>query len=161
VAEANEDPRWELVFDEAQRALTYQQGILDNLRSRATVLTAAAALVSTLLGVPALKTGQLGLASVIAIGAAALIVISTGIICAPWYSWHFTSSAKILVEAVENGYDLNEMRERLALNFDEWYEENARRLGGLQAVFTVGLSLLFIEILAWWLQVLQAGVISP
>jgi hypothetical protein len=154
VPEVEEDPRWKLVFEEAQRALTYQQGVLDSLRTRATVLTAAAALVSTLFGVPALKSNELGLAAGFAIGSAALVLISAAIICAPWYSWSFASNASILAENVSK-FNINEFRCNLAANFDDWYNDNAERLKGLQWTFTAGLFFLLIETLAWWNQVLQ------
>ena len=53
------DKRLELVMAEALRALSHQQSLLDNLRSRATLLTTAGALVGSLVGAPAIARGHL------------------------------------------------------------------------------------------------------
>lgn len=46
MTDAEPDKRLEVVLAESLRALAHQQSLLDNLRSRATLLTTAAALVS-------------------------------------------------------------------------------------------------------------------
>jgi hypothetical protein len=50
MTDAEPDKRLEVVLAESLRALAHQQSLLDNLRSRATLLTTAAALVSTFPG---------------------------------------------------------------------------------------------------------------
>jgi hypothetical protein len=47
--------RLEIVFSEALRAVTHQQSVLDSIRTRATTLTAAAALVTPFFGTPVLQ----------------------------------------------------------------------------------------------------------
>ena len=160
MSELEKDPRWELVFEEAQRALVFQQGIVDNLRSRAVVLTAAATFAGTVLGVPALKSGQFSFASIFAIGAGALVVILTVVICAPWYSWSFTANTRELAQAVKLDYDINEIYENLAADFEGWIDRNSAGVRALQQMFIAALLMLFIEILCWWLAVLQMQVVA-
>lgn len=59
------------MYDEALRALSFQQSTLDNVRSRATLLTAGAALIGSVLGAPALADTRSDAASVLAIAALA------------------------------------------------------------------------------------------
>ncbi len=84
------DKRLEIVFSEALRALAHQQSLLDNLRSRATLLTTAAALVVSFPGVAAV-TGQLrlGFSAVLAAGSLAGVLICSLVVCAPWWRWRF------------------------------------------------------------------------
>lgn len=143
------DPRWELVYDEALRALAFQQSTLDNLRSRATLLTAGAALVGSALGAPVLKQGSLGVASVLAIVALGLVLAAAGVICAPWWRWRFVASATSLIAAVDLGHTLDSMRRHLAADFERWLDENEVRLRRLQWCFTAGLAAMLLEMLAW------------
>jgi len=149
------DPRWALVYDEALRALAFQQSTLDNLRSRATLLTAGAALVGSALGAPALKDPRWGVAALLAIAALGLVLVSAGVICAPWWRWRFVSSAARLTEAVELGHSLDSMRRNLARDFEAWLDENERRLRRLQWCFSGGLVALLLEMMAWLVQIAQ------
>lgn len=149
------DPRWGLVYDEALRALSFQQSALDNLRSRATLLTAGAALIGSVLGTPALADARSGVASVLAIAALACVLATAGIICAPWWRWRFVSSAARLTQAVELGHSLDSMRRHLAADFEKWLDSNEKRLRGLQWCFTAGLMALLMEMVAWLVQLAQ------
>ncbi len=149
------DPRWELVYGEALRALAFQQGSLDNLRSRATVLTAGAALVGSALGTPALADNRWGPAAVVAVVALGLVLAAAGVICAPWWRWRFVTSATRLSEAVDLGHSLDSMRRRMAADFERWLDENERRLRRLQWCFTAGLVALLVEMIAWLVQIAQ------
>jgi hypothetical protein len=149
------DARWELVFSEALRALSFQQSTLDNLRSRATILTAGAALVSSALGAPSLSGNRWGVASLVAILALGGVLATAGLICAPWWSWKFVASATVLAEAVDLGHSVDSMRRHLAIDFEAWLNHNERRLRWLQWYFTAGLALLLVEMIAWLTQIAQ------
>jgi hypothetical protein len=155
-----EDSRIKLVFDEALRAVTYQQGMLDNLRSRATLLTAASALIASLFGAPTIQSHHFGWWAAIAVFATAMVLFSTVWVCAPWYQWSFTTNTKALAGAVEIGFSIDDMRRNLAKDFETWVDENEKRLKSLQAWFIVGVIALFVEMLAWWIQMLESGVLK-
>jgi hypothetical protein len=146
------DARLELVLSEALRALGHQQAMLDNIRSRATLLTTAAALVTSFLGAPAIASRHHDWPTVVAVIALAGVLVCTFVICAPWYRWRFRSSASILLGALDDGHDLNSMRRNLAGNFEQWHDGNERRIRVLEWWFTAGLVLLLIELLSWGLQ---------
>lgn len=153
VADPDADPRWELVFSEALRALSFQQSPLDNLRSRATLLTAGAALVSSALGAPSLSGNRWGVASLVAILALGGVLAAAGIICAPWWRWRFVASASQLTKAVDIGFSMDTMRRNLAGDFETWLNQNERQLRRLQWYFTAGLALLLVEMIAWLTQI--------
>lgn len=155
VADTDADPRWELVFSEALRALSFQQSTLDNLRSRATLLTAGAALVSSALGAPSLSGNRWGAASIVAITALGGVLIAVGIICAPLWRWRFVASAGQLTKAVELGFSADTIRRNLAGDFESWLDRNERKLRWLQWYFTAGLALLLVEMVAWLIQLAQ------
>jgi hypothetical protein len=140
----------EIVLAEALRALTHQQALLDNLRSRATLLTTAAALVISFPGVSAL-TGreQSGVSIVLASTGLVGVLTCTLVVCAPWWRWRFRASAVRLIQAVDDGHDVNSIRRHLARDFERWLDHNDRRIRTLQWWFTAGLVLLSVEVAAW------------
>ena len=149
------DKRLELVFAESLRALNYQQSALDNLRSRVTLLTAGAALVSSSFVGTALQSPRWGTATVVAIAAMTGVLVLALVICAPMWRWTFLSSASQLLVAVELGHDLDSMRRHLATDFEKWLDANEKKLRKLQWCFVAGLVLLLAEVSAWCVQLAQ------
>jgi hypothetical protein len=161
MADAEPDKRLEIVLGESLRALTHQQSLLDNLRSRATLLTTGAALVSTLPGVAA-ATGSrpagrgAGVATALAIAGLVGVLLCALVICAPWWRWRFRTSATRLLQAVDAGHDVDSIRRHLARDFEIWVDQNDRRIRTLQWWFTAGLALLLFEIIGWVTQLAGA-----
>lgn len=149
------DRRLELVFAESLRALNYQQGALDNLRSRVTLLTAGAALVSSSFTGTALQSQRWGVATVVAIAAMTGVLVLALVICAPMWRWTFLSSASQLLAAVDLDHDLDSMRRHLASDFERWLDGNEKKLRKLQWCFVAGLVLLLVEVAAWFVQLAQ------
>ena len=151
------DKRLEIVLSEALRALAHQQSLLDNLRSRATLLTTAAALVISFPVVSG-SARRSGIDLSAAVAAAALIgvLICTLVICAPWWRWKFRSSATQLLRAVDAGHDVDSLRRNLARDFERWLDDNERKIGILQWWFTAGLLMLGLEVAAWAVQLAGA-----
>lgn len=150
------DERLELVFSESLRALSYQQGALDNLRSRVTLLTAGAALVSSSFMGTALQAPRWGAATVVAIAAMTGVLVLALVICAPVWRWTFLSSASRLLGAVDLGHDLDSMRRHLAADFEQWLDANEKKLRKLQWCFVAGLVFLLVEVSAWCVQLAQS-----
>jgi hypothetical protein len=158
MTDAEPDKRLEVVLAESLRALAHQQSLLDNLRSRATLLTTAAALVSTFPGLSAI-TGNNAKgkgAAVLAVLALVGVLVCTLVICAPWWRWYFRSSATALLGAVDAGHDLDSIRRNLSRDFEKWVDHNDRRIRTLQWWFTAGLALLFVEVVGWIAEVTAA-----
>jgi hypothetical protein len=143
------DERLKLVFDEALRALTQQAARLDNMRSRATTLTAAAALISSFLGGTTVRTQAVTWPTLLAAGAVGIVLVCTLLICAPFWHWNFYISTPQLLQAVDAGFDLDEMRRNLATDFDQWVEKNDRKLARMHWLFMTGLVFLVVEMAAW------------
>jgi len=149
------DRRYELVCSESLRALGYQQSSLDNLRSRVTLLTAGAALVSSSFIGTALQSPRWGAATVVALVAMTSVLVLALVICLPIWKWTFLSSATALLSAVDLGHDLDSMRRHLALDFEKWLDDNEKKLRKLQWCFVAGLVLLLVEVAAWGVQLAQ------
>jgi hypothetical protein len=150
------DARLEIVFAEALRAVTHQQGVLDNIRSRATTLTGAAALVTPFFGAPVLQArDRVGWPAAVALLALAGVLASTFIISAPWWKWTFRASAGALLGAIDAGHDVDSMHRHLAQDFERWVDQNERKIRTLQWWFTAGLGFLLVELVAWVLQLVM------
>lgn len=147
------DARLEIVFSEALRAVTHQQSVLDNIRSRATTLTAAAALVTSFFGSPILQARErMGWPTGVALLALAGVLAATFVVCAPWWTWTFRTSATALLTAVDAGHDTDSLRRHLAQDFEQWVDQNEKKLRRLQWWFTAGLAFLLVEVAAWVFQ---------
>lgn len=144
-----EDERLKIVYDEALRLITAQQGRVDNLRTRATTVTATAALVSTFLGAPVLKDQGMGWPSATGLVALSGVVVVTLAICAPWWTWNVHTSTPGLLEAVDEGFTLNQIRRNMAKDFDKWAEKNDKTLRLMSILFSLGLICLVVEMAAW------------
>jgi hypothetical protein len=115
--------RLEIVFSEALRAVTHQQSVLDSIRTRATTLTAAAALVTPLFGTPVLQArDRAGWPTIVALAALTGVLASTFVVSAPWWRWTFRASAAALLQAVDAGHDVDSMRRHLCLDFERWVD---------------------------------------
>jgi hypothetical protein len=152
-----DDPRLDLILSEALRALAHQQGLLDNVRSRATILTGSAALVASLSGAPVLQRDQVGWPTLLALVALAGVLACTIAICVPWWRWYFRSSATVLLSALDAGHSLNSMRRHLSINLEAWVDRNDRTMRVMQWLFTIGLVLLCVEVTGWAVELIRTG----
>jgi hypothetical protein len=153
VTGAEPDKRLEIVFAEALRAVTHQQSVLDSIRTRATTLTAAAALVTPFFGTPVLQArDRAGWPTIVALAALTGVLASTFVVSAPWWRWTFRASAAALLQAVDAGHGVDSMRRHLCLDFERWVDQNERKLRRMQWWFTAGLGFLLLEVAAWLLQ---------
>jgi hypothetical protein len=151
------DHRLELVLSEALRALAHQQSLLDNVRSRATILTGAAALVASLLGAPALQREDPGWPTVVALFGLVGVLVCTMGICVPWWRWYFRSSASALLAAVDAGHSYDSMCRHLSADLERWVDRNDRTMLILHGLFTAGLVFLFAEIGGWASELVRTG----
>jgi hypothetical protein len=150
------DKRLELAFNEALRALVHQQAVVDNLRTRVTMLTAAAALVTPFFGSPILQQrDRAGWPTLVALVALTGVLVSAFVVSVPWWRWTFRSSAGALLEAIDRGHDVDSMRRHLAQDFERWVRKNEKKVRTLEWWFTAGLVFLFIELAAWVLQLIM------
>jgi hypothetical protein len=147
----NDAKSYELAFDEAGRALDAQERAVNELRSRAGVLIAAAAITTSFFGSRAI-TGD-DLSAWIWIAVVNFVVVGGCVLTVLWprSDWSFNASAAdIIAEYVEpEAIEFPLVQRDLALHRSAAYDANARQLGVLYLVFRLGLIVLVIEVAAW------------
>jgi hypothetical protein len=148
-------------YDESVRAITQQVGALDELRSRAGTLLAAASLVTSFLGGqalagPALHGRMIVRATIdgwgwIAIAAFGGVFVLTLIVL--WtYNWKFSESPSGLIgiyESMDPVMSLEDAQRELALHLEENYDDNEKRLIWLSRCLRGAATLLTFEAIAW------------
>ena len=149
--EENEARSYELAFEEAGRALDAQERAVNELRSRAGVLIAAAAITTSFFGSRAI-TGD-GLSVWVWVAVVAFIVVGGSVLTVLWprTDWSFSASAAdIIAEYVEpEPVEFPLVQRDLALHRSAAYDRNALQLGRLFLVFRLGLIVLVVEVAAW------------
>jgi hypothetical protein len=143
---------YKLAFDEGGRALDAQERAVNELRSRAGVLVAAAAITTSFFGSRALTGGPLTVAGWIAIAAFALVA---GIVLAvlwPWRDWAFSATPQNVIATYIETSDpvtLVVIHRDMALHRSASWLSNARLLGRLYWALRAGLALVAAEVAAW------------
>lgn len=151
------EPRLVFIYQEALRGLVQQQGLVENLNTRAGSLIFATAFASSLLGGSALSDG-LGLWDWIAL--ALLFGIGMLIVYMLWpfhnYTFRFDPN-ELLSQYVDNERrtTMAEMYRALALRIEVDRGNNWRIIQRLRVALQLALILLLFEILAWCLAIAQ------
>jgi hypothetical protein len=152
---ADQDPRLELIYQEAKRGLVQQQAIIESLLNRAGILIFAASFSNSLLGSRALDDGLgpwdwVALASLLALGALAVMVLW------PYYNFWFRFDPQDLLDAyidVSAPATMAAMHRDLALRIRSDMERNARLLTRMREACQLGLIVLLVNILAWLISI--------
>jgi hypothetical protein len=123
------------------------------LRSRTGLLLTGASIATSLMGAPALKNGEMGGLSWMALLAfAGVVAASLWIVLPRRKRWSFALGAQVLVEDwVDEPRcgDATEMKKFLASTLARNYDRNQELLESLYTPFTFAAFLLGLEILAW------------
>jgi hypothetical protein len=154
------DRGYQLAYEEAQRALTNQAGALDGLRGRAGTLLAVASLATSFLGGLVFQGGTpKGWAPQVGIFAFIAVVLLSLVVLLPMPGWKFTVSAQVIVRdfiEADSPASLAETHRELALRFEQWLNQNQRRLNRRYWIFIAASALLAVEV-GTWLLVLRKG----
>ena len=142
---------YELAYDEAVRALSQQQTVIDSFRTRAGLLLSAAAITTSFLGAQALSEGNPNVASWAALacffglGLAALAIL--------WpRQWEFTADPRDVIATyieADEPLSLDAIRRDLALHMENSYVENRAGLERLIIYFRLASGLLTLEVILW------------
>jgi hypothetical protein len=150
------DRRLELVYQEAVRGLTHQQGVVESMNSRAGSLIFASSFASSLLGSSALADGVAGWDWL----AMALLLVIGGLIVFllwPYHNYRFRFDPQELLDRyVDIDATLPSMHRELAVRIKHDMAGNWRVIQRLRVALQLSLVLLIFEILAWLLAI--AGV---
>jgi hypothetical protein len=146
----------EIVYGEAIRAITEQQGVLDGLRSRTGILLAAASIVTSFLGGEALREESAihGL-EWFGLGSFAAVTVLSMVILVPWRGWKFAMSAKVLIEDhvdVEERNSPRDLSRFLAERLDEYHDKNASKLAWMHGAYALATLALGAEVIAWLIE---------
>jgi hypothetical protein len=144
---------YELAYDEARRALDAQESVVNELRTRAGILIAAAAITTSFFGGRALSDGDVATAGWIAIACFGVVGASVLAVLWPRTDWTFTVNAQrfigTYVESDDGPLPLPVIHRDLALHMSASYVANARQLRVLTIAFRVGAVFLVGEVVAW------------
>lgn len=145
--------QYELAYEEAKRALDAQESVVNELRSRAAVLIAAAAVTTSFFGSRALTNSDLDTWAWVAIGSFALLGFTVLAILWPRHDWVFTVNASSFIENYvehpDGALELPAIHRDLALHMSRSYTVNAAQLRWLFVAFRLGALLLVLEVAAW------------
>ena len=148
---------YRLAYDASVRAIEDQARVLEDLRSRAATLVAAAALVTSFLGGSALtRSGAIEPRSWTGVAFAAFLLTATSSLAVLWpVRLRFSISAGEMLELVRERAQASlpvtstEALSELALRLELMYDGNAPRIQGLLWTFRLGILFLSIEVAAW------------
>lgn len=139
---SNSEEAITVALDEAKRALTYQAGSVDELRSRTGLLLAATSVTGSFLGSGAADQGHLGWLGVLAIAAFVAAVGACLYILWP-RKWTFVTSPRTLLEDWVDQDREQDVRRFLAESLEGHYDQNRKQTDHLMkwfqlAAFSVG-----------------------
>ena len=147
------DGRLELVYQEAVRGLTHQQGVVESMNNRAGSLIFASSFAGSLLGSSALADGAAGWDWL----AMALLSIIGGLIAFllwPYHNYRFRFDPQELLDRyVDSDAALATIHRDLAVRIKHDMAANWRVIQRLRVALQLSLVLLVFEILAWLLAI--------
>jgi hypothetical protein len=151
MANADKDLLYKVAYDEAVRALSEQQGVIDSFRTRAGLLLSAAAITTSFLGAQALNEGGSNFAAWLAlIGFVGVAAISLAIL---WpRQWEFTANPRDVIQTyieADEPAPIDELHRDLSLHMHNSYIENREGLEQLSVFFQIASSLLTVEVVLW------------
>ena len=154
------DERYKLVYNEVIRGIRQQQQVLDNVRTRAGILLSAAAITTSFLGAQLVLERGFGHFA----WAAVFVFVGVSWICLhllkPRPGWLFRFRAPVLIEhyvEAEPPLSLDEMWKHLALHGEKHYKKNQSKLDGLHRWLGIGIGLLVLETILWFLDLSAGG----
>lgn len=149
---------YELAYDEAGRALSEQQSVIDSFRSRAGLLLSAAAITTSFLGAQALGNGPAILAWLAMTGFVGVAVASLAIL---WpRHWELTTNPRNVIRTyieLEESVSIAVAHRDLALHRHTSFIENEKGLARLIVLFQTASILLTIEVVLWIIAIASTG----
>lgn len=140
-----------MAYDEAVRALSQQQSMIDSLRTRAGLLLPAAAITTSFLGAQALGAGGPTLATWSALGA--FVAVAVAVLAALWpHRLEFTADAANVIESyveTDEPVPASAIHRDLSLHMHDSYAENKQGQKQLAFRFRLAACLLTLEVILW------------
>lgn len=143
-----------LAYSEARRELEDQERLIAELRTRAGVLIAAAAVATSFFGGQVLAERGIGMAAWVAIGCFVLLGFVVLAVLWPWRDWVFSLAPEALIAtylepAEGRPLEIHAIHRDLAIHMGRSAAANRRQLAALTLIFRAGALLLVVEMLTW------------
>jgi hypothetical protein len=151
MGDADKDILYRVAYEEAVRALSEQQVVIDSFRSRTGLLLSAAAITTSFLGAQALRVGDLTPAVWLAMADFAGVALASLAILWP-RRWEFAARPAEIIDTyieVERPAPVKELHRDLSLHMYSSYYENQSALGQLAFFFQIASGLLTAEVILW------------
>jgi hypothetical protein len=152
------DLLYKVAYDEAVRALSEQQAVIDSFRNRAGLLFSSAAIAASFLGSQALRGRSpnpavwLALLCFVAVAVASLAIL--------WpRKWEGKANPRDLIETyVESSQPapIDNLHRDLSLHMHHSYLENREGLDQFASLLQVGSALLTLEVILWMIAIVIA-----
>lgn len=147
----SQDFLYKVAYDEAVRALSEQQGVIDSLRSRAGLLFSAAAITTSFLGAQAFQGGSSSFASWLAL--LCFVAVATASLAILWpRKWEGAISSRHVIEAYIEPAEtaaVEDLHRDLSIYMHSSYLENREGLEQLAVFLQVASGLLTLEVALW------------
>lgn len=143
---------YKVAYDEAVRALSEQQAVIDSFRNRAGLLLSAAAVTTSFLGARVLHGGGSSAFSWLALAGFAGVATASLAILWPRRRWEFAADPHDVIETYIESTELvqiEELHRELSLHMHGSYLENRKGLEKLIVLFQIASVLLAIEVALW------------
>jgi hypothetical protein len=148
---ADNEFSYRIAYDEAVRALSQQQGLIDSLRTRAGLLLFAAAITTSFLGAQGLNDGGPTIVTWLALASFVSLSIVTLAILWP-HRLEFTANpANVIHSYIETEEPLSvaEIHRDLSLHMHDSYADNLAGQKQLASRFRLAGALLTVEVIFW------------
>ena len=152
---------FEFVYDELTHNLSQQSEVLESVRSRASLLIAAASVVTALLAGPTFDLRrEPTLGSLLAIAVFLVSVTFALAIVWPRKGWNFRLGIKEVVDRIEQHPETNlaALHRRLAILNEQSYESNEKKIASLFRLFRWAAVALVVDVLLWLLALTSFSV---
>lgn len=151
MTDADKDFPYRIAYNEAVRALSQQQSMIDSLRTRAGLLLSAAAITTSFLGAQALNDGGPSIATWLAL--ASFVSLSVASLAILWpHSLEFTANPANVIESyieTEEPLSVAEIHRDLSLHMHGSYADNLAGQKQLASRFRLAGVLLTLEVIFW------------
>jgi hypothetical protein len=148
---ADKDILYRVAYDEAVRALSEQQVVIDSFRTRTGLLLSAAAITTSFLGAQALKVGDL--TPPVWLAMAGFVGVSLASLAILWpREWEFSAHPQEVIGTyieAETPTPIEAVHRDLSLHMYSSYNENQAGLGKLAVFFQIASGLMTAEVILW------------
>jgi len=148
---ADKDVLYRIAYEEAVRALSEQQAVIDSFRTRAGLLLSSAAITTSFLGAQTFDGGYLTISRWMAL--AAFLGAAGASLAILWpQRWNFTASPRDIIETYVEGDETvppDQIHKELSFHMSKSYLDNRAGLEYLAACFQLASGLLTLEVFLW------------